>query len=396
MNPQIMKNAADALKIAKVTMMMTKDTCFFTTILFSLKQEITNTLPTAATDGRNLLINPNFFLDCTPNERIGLLAHEVLHVGLDHMHRRGHRTKMIMTTSGPVSLWNMAADYVINLHLTDAGYSLPKGVLLDQRYKGLMTEQVYDLLNKKTDEQLQGLANKCGPGSMNGNDVDYPEDAAPGEAVPQDEVTTTILRAATQAKIMGQSAGSIPGEIEIGLDRTLNPPLPWQIILQNWLIDFAKDDYSFRRPNKRFLPDYYLPVTYSEALTNIAIAGDLSSSMSDKDVNGFVTYISEIITLMQPKKTTVVAFNTKIISTHELTADSDPFVDLKFVGRGGTAIAPVHQWAADNQPAVLLIFTDGEFTQTKPIDPNIPIIWLIHNDPSWKSEYGTVIHYNID
>jgi predicted metal-dependent peptidase len=387
--------AQAALKVAKISMMMQKDTSFFTTILFSLKQELLDTLPTAATDGRNLLINPTFFLDLTPNERIGLLAHEVLHVGLDHMHRRGARTRVAMTSSGPISLWNMAADYVNNLFLTDAGYSLPKGGLLDRQYAGMSTEQVYDLLNKKSDEQLQGLANQCGLGSMNGQDVSYPEDAAPGEAVPQDEVTTTILRAATQAKLMGQSPGSVPGEIELGLERTLNPPLPWHVILQNWLTDFAKDDYSFRRPNKRFMPDHYLPTTYSESLTNIAIAGDLSSSMSDEDINGFVTYISEIIQVMQPKKTTVVAFNTKIMSTHELTADSDPFQELKFKGRGGTAIAPVHQWAADNQPAVLIIFTDGEFTQTKPVDPNIPIIWLIHNDPTWKSEYGTVIHYNL-
>jgi predicted metal-dependent peptidase len=236
----ILQDALDALKIAKITLMMQKNSVYYTTILFSLRQTITDEIPTAATDGRSLLINPAFFTDLTPNERIGLLAHEVLHVALDHMHRRGTRDP---------NWWNIAADYVINGFLDKAKYSLPKGGCIDHKYDGMFTEQVYDILFKKSDAEKNTILAKCGDGSMNGNDVSYPEDAPAGtEPVTQDEVTTIILRATTQAKMANQAPGSIPGEVEIELQRTLNPPLPWYIILQNYLTDFANDDYSFRRP----------------------------------------------------------------------------------------------------------------------------------------------------
>lgn len=381
-----MQDALDALKVSKITLMMQKNTSFYTTILFSLKQALVTTLPTAATDGRNLLINPTFFADLTPNERIGLLAHEVLHVALDHMHRRGDRDP---------KLWNIAADYVINLFLHNAKYVLPKGGLLDQQYAGKSTEEVYNLLKKKSDKEMQDILSKCSPGGMNGNDVSYPEDAAPGSEVPQEEVTATILRATNQAKMVGQPPGSLPGEIEIELQRTLNPPLPWHVILQNYLTDFSKDDYSFRRPNRRFLPDYYLPMAHSEAIPNIAIAVDTSGSVSAHEFNTFITKIAEIQATMNPKKITVVAFDTKIKNVQELCEGSDPFKELKFIGRGGTAIGPVHEWAAENKPTLLIIFTDGEFPIVKPINKSVPIFWLIHANPKWSCDHGRVVHYDI-
>lgn len=379
----VYNDAANALKIAKITMMMGKNTTFYTTILFSLKQTITEELPTAATDGCNLLINPQFFYDLSPNKRLTLLAHEVLHVALDHMHRVGKRDHQ---------LWNIAGDYVINGHLAKAGYELPDGGLLDRKYDGMTTEQVYDLLDKKSEQEKQSIITKMGSGI--GADIQYPDQAEPGKAVTKDEVTEIILRASTQAQAMGQDPGSLPGEIAIQLQRTLNPPLPWYTILQNYLTEFNKDDYSFRRPNRRFLPHYYLPTAHSKAICNIAAFVDSSSSVSDSDFDDFITKVAEVQKVLQPKKITVVAFDTRIKSVQELTENDDPFRKLKFAGRGGTQIAPVHKWIAEHKPTVTLIFTDGEFQQHAPIDPRCPIVWLIYDDPQWKSRHGgRVIHY---
>jgi len=389
---QYFDDAVDALKVAKITMMMQKNTTFYTTILFSLKQTISSTMPgmtTAATDGRDLYVHPKFFIDLTPNERITLLAHEALHVALDHMHRIGNRDP---------KLWNIAADYVINGSLKKAGYTLPQGGLYDQKYDGMTTEEVYNILDKKSDTEKANLIKPCngGAGAMNGQDIQYP-DPQDQDQVTQEDVTEIILRATTQAKAMGQEAGSLPGEIEIELQRTLNPPLPWNVILQHYLTDYAKDDYSFRRPNRRFMPDHYMPVAYSEAIANIAIFVDASCSVSPNDFNTMITKIAEIQATMNPKKITVIAFDTQIKSVQELTEDDNPFKKLKFKGRGGTRIAPVHTWIGENKPTVTIVFTDGEFPQTDPVDRTAPIIWLIHDDPKWKSKVGgRVVHYNID
>lgn len=380
---KIYDDAADALKVAKITMMMQKDTSFYTAILFSLKQQLTEAIPTAATDGKHLLIHPQFFADLSPNERLTLLAHEVLHVALDHMHRRGERDPLT---------WNMAGDYVINAALVKAGYALPQGGLLDRKYDGMTTEKVYDLLSKKSQQEIQKLS---GMGGGMGGDIIYPENAEPGKEVTQDEVTDLVLRATTQAQAMGQDPGSLPGEIGINLQRTINPPLPWHIILQNYLTEFAKDDYTFRRPNRRFLPNHYLPTAHSEAICNLAVFVDASGSVGDPEFNDFITKIDEMKRMLQPQKISVAAFDTKIISVQEITERDDPFQKLVFKARGGTQIAPVHQWIAENKPTVAIIFTDGEFRQTDPINRSIPLVWLIYNDPSWKASHGRVIHYEI-
>jgi predicted metal-dependent peptidase len=382
----VYKDAEQALKIAKITLMMGKQTTCYTTVVFSLKQKITEEIPTAATDGRELLINPDFFMNLSPNERLTLLAHEALHVLLDHMHRKGTRDH---------KLWNVAGDYVINNSLKQAQYAIPKGGLVDSKYDGMTTEQVYIILDKKTDQQKKDLFNQCKDGSLNGNDITYPDQVDPADAVTQDEVTSVILRAMTQAKAMGQPPGSLPSEVDIELQKTLNPPLPWHIILQNYLTSFAKEDFTFRKANRRFLPDHYLPTAHSEAVCNIAIAVDISSSVSDHEFDVFIGKIAEIQAMMKPEKITIVSFNTQITGTQVLTVEDNPLTKLKFKGRGGTAIAPVLDWLADNKPTVALIFTDGEFDQVEPKDKSIPMVWLIHNAPHWKTKYGRVINYNV-
>lgn len=382
----VYQEAEKALKIAKITMMMQKDTVCYTTVIFSLKQSFTEDVPTAATDGKRLKINPVFFTNLTPNQRITLLAHEALHVLLDHMHRKGNRDHQ---------LWNIAGDYVINGSLVNAKYAFIDGCLHDRQYDGKMTEQVYDLLNKKSDKQKQDLIAKCNANGLNGNDVVYPDQVDQNDAVSQEEVTSVILRAVTQANLMGQSAGSMPSEIAVELQKTLNPPLPWYVILHNYLTNFAKDDFSFRRPNKRFMPQHYLPTAYSEAVCDIAIAVDISSSVTDAEFNVFIQKIAEIKSTMNPDKMTIISFNTRITGVQKLTADDNPLAKLKFKGRGGTNVADVLHWAAENKPTVLLVFTDGEFNQMQPVDKRVPIIWLIHNSPTWKGITGRTIHYNI-
>lgn len=381
----IFKEAEQALKVAKITLMMQKNTVCYTTVLFSLHQKFTEDIPTAATDGKKLLINPQFFVKLTPSERITLLAHEVLHVLLDHMHRKGNRDHQ---------LFNAAGDYVNNGALSNAQYTPLQNWLYDAAYNGMTTEQVYDILNKKTDSQKQDILDKCGAGSVNGNDVTYPDKADPTDVVTQDEVTSIILRAITQAKAMGQPPGTMPAEVDIQLQKTLNPPLPWYIILQNYLTSFAKDDFTFRKPNRRFLPDY-LPTAHSEAVCNLAISVDISSSVSDHEFNVFIGKIDEIIKTMKPKTTTVISFNTKITGIQILNEEDDPLRKLKFKGRGGTAIHEVLDWAAENKPTVMIVFTDGDFVQQEPKDKNVPIIWLIHNAPKWKYPWGRTIHYNV-
>ena len=81
---------------------------FFGTLALRLKPIPDESVGTAATNGEYIKYNPKWFLKLRDLERVGLIAHEVMHVALMHMLRRNERD---------AQKWNIAADYVINLAL---------------------------------------------------------------------------------------------------------------------------------------------------------------------------------------------------------------------------------------------------------------------------------------
>jgi predicted metal-dependent peptidase len=296
------------------------------------------------------------------------------------MTRRGDREPLI---------FNMAGDYVINNELLANGFQLPDGCLSDDKYKGMNTELVYAQLIKDAEKQpSQGI-----PGV--GPDIVYTTDAAQKSAVEQ-EIADIVLRAATQAKALNSGFGSIPGEIMVQLDSIINPKLPWNVIFQNYMNQYAKDDFSWQKPNRRYFPEYYLPSAHSERMCSIAEAVDCSGSVSDQEFGYFINETKAIQESLKPEKITIIDFDTKINKIQDITQDTDILRDLKFHGRGGTDIHPVFKWAKKEKPEVLIIFTDGGFRMPDETHfPECNIIWLIHNYPDFTAPKGEVIHYEL-
>jgi len=358
-----------ALNKAKLHIAIRKESAFISTILFSLKFSWDETIPTACTNGTQLKVNPEFFLGLSLLEQVFLLEHESYHVAFMHMTRLESRD---------FRLWNMAADYVINLMLVRANGVMPEGGLLEQKYDNYTSEEVYqDLVANPPPESEDFI-------------LDMEESTEESTETVEAEVADILIKAATQAKLSDQ-VGSIPGEVEIFLDKLLNPKLPWNVILENHMDDFAPDDYSMRRPNKRFYPAYYLPSLYSEAVGEIAIMMDASGSVSDDELNQMFAETYAITANLNPSKLTVCDFDTEIRSTNTVTSVDD-LMNIQFTGRGGTQIHEVMEYGAKHQPAVMIIFTDGHFDPGD-IDPLCPIIWLIYGNEHFTSNWGRVIEY---
>ncbi|RLD76703.1 MAG: hypothetical protein DRJ07_15880 [Bacteroidetes bacterium] len=165
------------LEKAKLQLMMKPDTLFYSTILFSLVFSWTKELPTAGTDGTHLMINPEYFKNLTEPERIGLLAHEVLHVALSHMTRRMTRNPL---------LWNYAGDYIINAMLLKQNYTLPKTDLIDSKFNDLNTEQAYKLIFNEQQKNSGSKFNDKGFAKSGlGQDIQYPKKPKDVKAVEQ-------------------------------------------------------------------------------------------------------------------------------------------------------------------------------------------------------------------
>lgn len=366
-----------ALSKAKIALMSKPDSVFFTTLCFSLKFKWNDDIPTAGVDGESMFINPKFFLSLDPKERVFVLVHESLHMAL--MHLDPARLK-----SRDKKRWNEAADHVINLMLQERGYSMPNWVLKDPQFKGMSTEQVYKLL-----PESEGGDGSGGTNQMQGDLLEAPGD--PQEA--QHKIQDIIVRASIQSKMAGDAVGTIPGEIEIFLDNLLNPKLPWQTILRKYVQSYAKTDYSFRKPNRRFFPEHILPSQFGESLIDLTIAVDTSGSVSDHDFKVFVSEVGGIFKMMKPKKITLIQFDTKIKAVDQLHS-FDELSKVHFVGRGGTQIHEVIEWANTYKPQLLMVFSDGDFRFSQ-LQAKSKTLWFIHNNPGFVPPFGKVINYEI-
>lgn len=105
----------------------------------NLRQIYTFRVATQATDGYNLLINPQFTYNLNLTEKCFVLAHEVMHCLLNHMRRgKGHDPERS----------NIAADYECNITLVEMDlfkYETIKNLkaYIDKKYANMGYEAIY-------------------------------------------------------------------------------------------------------------------------------------------------------------------------------------------------------------------------------------------------------------
>lgn len=359
--------AQKALDRAKINL-MTPTNAFIMTVCFSLKHSFDSSIPTAQTDGLTVLYNPDYLLSLSEAEQQTLLLHETWHVCLDHP------GMLAANPSLDGCKLNVAGDYVINGMLDEQGCRPLPNWLRDRQFDGLSTLGVYDRLPPQPPA----------PSMMDLKPSQGNQDA-------QDQLDDILVRAHVQASLAGQMPGNLPKDIQERLDRLLNPLLPWDRILRKHFHAFDKTNYSFRKPNRRFLPDHYLPSAHDEALGNVAMALDMSGSVSPQETQQFVTDVHDVLVSVKPKLLELVQFDTRVISVDQITS-REQLLRMDFRGRGGTDIDPVMEWAQTCQDDVLVVFTDGYFSAPK-IQPPIPVIWVIYNNADFTAPFGKVVHY---
>ena len=206
------------------------------------------------TDDVSLYFNPQFVETLSAAEIAGTLAHEVMHPALQHHTRRGGRNPR---------RWNMACDYAINPMLLDAGLTLPKDVLLDNGFRGMSAERIYNLLEEEeqnqsssrdADSESQDDSADSGGGSKSpesgnsdkdnddipsvpqtpggiGQVVDAPEPEN-GEANTGAEQARDWQIAVEQAENVAKLAGKLPAGVTRSLEAAQAARVAWRELLR--------------------------------------------------------------------------------------------------------------------------------------------------------------------
>jgi predicted metal-dependent peptidase len=112
-------------------------------------------VPTMATDGIRLFVNPHFANKLSWEQKIFVIIHEIMHCVLLHMDRMKSRNAIVQTSDGkPASLFNIAGDYEINdiivdtLNDFDEEFIKTLGGLYDLQWLNVPVEVIYDELKK--------------------------------------------------------------------------------------------------------------------------------------------------------------------------------------------------------------------------------------------------------
>lgn len=134
---------------------------FFSDVLYEMKVLMSYRVETMATDGTAVIFNPHFLLEeldegsaTECQESVFVIAHEVMHVILNHM-VRAH--DLDITSKEDHWNWNVAGDYAINIMLDDGNGNAvgkkPSMVLWDKKMEYLSTEVIYNkIVNNDPDK----------------------------------------------------------------------------------------------------------------------------------------------------------------------------------------------------------------------------------------------------
>jgi predicted metal-dependent peptidase len=355
--------------------------------------------PTLATDGRNFYYNNDFVYKLKPKEAEFGFAHEVLHNVFDHMGRRDHRDPVIS---------NIAADYAANQILKDEGIGeVPSWIKIyqDNKYRGQSYEQIYEELESKAtkidlstlgellDEHLDGEGDDNGKdGDNEGNGKGPPRLTADEKKKIRDEIKEAMVAAAQAA-----GAGRVPAGVQRLIQTFTEPKMDWRQMLRMNIQSIIKSNFSFSRPNRKSQHcGAVLPGLMNEETIDVAVAIDMSGSISDKMANDFISEVKGIMDEYVDFKLDLWCFDTEVYGYQQFTGDNaDEIMEYKCKGGGGTDFDVNYSFMKDNDinPKRFIMFTDGYPCGSWGDEDYCESLFIVHGNDKIISPFGQTAHY---
>lgn len=389
-------DAERKLKKVKISIMRNPQFALWQGVLMIGKTKVADDVPTAQTNGRDEIYGRAFVESLTESELAFVVLHEALHKALRHF----STWKKLSEESH--LLCNAACDYVINLMLYDMDKAentirMPrykdgpkKGEklgLIDEKYRGMNTKQVFDLLKKEFDGDGGGL-----------DEHDW--DGFDGLTSEQKrELEREVDAAIRQGQIAAQKvAGNKAGRMFRELADLLEPKIDWREELREFVKSFchAKDKSSWRRPNRRFLSgDVYLPTLIGEKVGHLVVGIDTSGSIGE-ELNEFLSEVKSIAEEVSPEKVDLLYWDCEVAAHEEYDSATVPNIvsSTKPKGGGGTAPSCVSTYLKDKKllPECVIMFTDGHVGADWGSNWEAPILWVIAGNKNAESPHGKTIH----
>lgn len=388
-----MIDVSDQLSKASKTLIFSE--AFYGLFLIGLNKKYRMDIQTAGVSklgiGVQLSINPEFFMDLTIDQRIGLLKHELLHISFGHLiYRDRFQDK---------KLFNIAADIEINQYIDSI--QLPEGGLTLDSFPEINlperagTKVYYDLLKEAYDDGTcpgldKMLSQLPGDGPYDDHETwnEFDELTEAEKKLVQKQIEHQLKETAEQTE---KRRGTIPGELAELIDKLTNIPPPkfdWRGYLRRFVgnssIVYTKK--MRRKYNKRYSENPGLKIKFKN---HILVGVDTSGSVSTSELNEFWNELCHMH--KTGHKITVAQCDSRFQGVKEF----NPKQDWEIHGRGGTDFQPVVDHFNENKRnyTALIYCTDGE----APSPDNCPnnTLWCLSSCSGDNDELpGLVIKLN--
>lgn len=162
-------------------------------------------------------------------------------------------------------------------------------------------------------------------------------------------------------------AGDIPGELMRAIEKLLGVKVDWKQELRKMISSLSsKADYFL--PNRRFLATgaQWGSKKRKEAFESLVIIADTSGSVSQKELEQFVSEAMDIMESFKPKETYLLWCDTTVYEPVDVIKKGETWNYRKAYGGGGTSFIPPVAWIEENiikkgkKLGPVLFFTDGE------------------------------------
>jgi predicted metal-dependent peptidase len=395
------------LQKAKISLMRDPKFALLSGVMMVGSTRVDDNIPTACTNGRDERYGRKFIQSLKEPELNFVVAHEAGH----KMYR--HLTTWRRLHEDDARLANNAMDYVINLMLKDldpTGRTIampiyrdgpmkgkPMG-LCDERFRGMNTKQVFDILKQ---EKESGNAGGDGDGD-GGEGMDLHDWAEANGLTPEEtkELERDIDQAIRQGlmaheKVAGKGTGLSNRELE----QLLEPKVDWREVLREFVkaTCSAKDTSSWRRVNRRFLSTgVYMPSMIGEKVGHLVVGVDTSGSVGGKELAEFLAEVKGIAEEVKPEKVDLLYWDGRVAGHEEYTEHdvANIVTSTQPKGGGGTSPSCVSTYLNDNKikPECVIMLTDGYVGSDWGNDWPAQVLWVITGGNTVMAENGKTIH----
>jgi predicted metal-dependent peptidase len=395
---------------AKITLMRNPKFALLSGVLMVGKTSVVDNIPTACTNGRDERYGRAFVKSLRDQELNFLVAHE-----------NGHKMYRHLTTWRKLhdedhALANQACDYVINLMLKDLdptesviamprypnGHPMAGKVmgLVDERFRGMNSKQVFDILKQEKEESGEGDGDGDGEGGGGMDDHDW-NDAKNMTEEEKKELEREIDQAIRQGMMARQKiAGSGADGLDRELAELLEPKINWREVLRDFVKSTcnAKDASSWRRVNRRFLSTgMYMPTLIGEKVGHLVIAVDTSGSVGDEELGEFLSEVKGIAEEVNPACVDLLYWGSSVVQ-HETYGDGEAaniIASTRPKGGGGTSPSCISEYLKEKniKPECVIILTDGCVGDDWGSEWTAPTLWCIVGDYfDGEADNGKTIH----